>query len=80
MTLKLAQLPLHLTASDAHTLIDFLNQITDLLWNQYGQQIKLHADRYRPIAHRDDPLDDELIDGDFDPRQHHLPFDDPLPF
>lgn len=40
MPMKLVQLPLHLTPGEAHTLIDFLSQLQDLLWANYGAQIQ----------------------------------------
>ena len=64
MSMKLVQLPLHLTADEAHTLIDFLAQLQDLLWASYGAQIlKTHQ------AH---------VLGN--PRTATPDFDDPLPF
>lgn len=64
MTMKLVQLPLYLTAGEAHTLIDFLSQVQHLLMENYGAQIQRDC--------RTDTLrDDSTPEPDFD---------DPLPF
>jgi len=61
MPMKIAQLPLHLSPDDAHTLLDFLSQLQDLLWNHYGDAIRIAHNRHShtPTQHQldfDDPL------------------------
>ena len=62
MALKLAQLPLHLSPDEAHTLIDFLAQLQDLLWAQYGAQIQraCRTDDCRDHRHPEPDFDDPL--------------------
>jgi hypothetical protein len=67
MTLKLAQLPLHLQPSDAHTIIDFLNLLSDLLWNHYGlliQQQHRHLSTNETHSHFEPDQGDLLSDLD----------------
>ena len=57
--MKIAQLALHLTTEEAHTLIDFLDQLRSLLTSHYTEEIQRHhqklcADYAQDIAHFDD--------------------------
>ena len=40
MTMKLMQLPLHLTPEQALTVIEVLDLLQQLLWNHYGEAIR----------------------------------------
>ena len=59
MTMTLVQLPLYLTPGEAHTLIDFLGQLQELLWTHYGAQIE-------QACCTDNARDDHLTEPDFD--------------
>ena len=39
MTMKLTQLTTHWTADEAHTVIEFLDTLRDILWAAYGNEI-----------------------------------------
>jgi hypothetical protein len=39
MTMRLTQLTTHWTADEAHTVIEFLDMLRDILWAAYGDEI-----------------------------------------
>ena len=39
MSMKLTQLPTHYNADEAHTVIEFLDQLREILWAAYGEEI-----------------------------------------
>jgi hypothetical protein len=66
MSLSVTRLTTHWSAAEAYTVIVFLDELRDQLWETYGDQITemLQAD----------------IESNHDDRQTELPFDDPIAF
>jgi hypothetical protein len=63
MTMKLTQLKTHWTAADAHTVITFLDELRDLIWATYGDDIvEMLQDATTYHAPGDEPDDFELND------------------
>ncbi|MCU7862086.1 MAG: hypothetical protein KZQ86_20180, partial [Candidatus Thiodiazotropha sp. (ex Lucinoma kastoroae)] len=62
MTLKMTQLITHWEADEALSMIEFLDEIKDLLWRSYGEEIirQEYADR----THHQ--RDEEQLSLDFD--------------
>lgn len=67
MTMKIARLTTHWDADEAHTIIEFLDELRDQLCEIYGDAI---IDLLRHGA--TNPIDDE--------HQTELPFDDDIEF
>jgi hypothetical protein len=66
MSLSFTHLPTHWDADEAYTVIAFLDQVRDALWETYADDITTMM--------RDANC------GDRDEGQFELPFDDPLDF
>jgi hypothetical protein len=67
MTMRLTQLATHCEPDEALTMIQFLDQLKELLWTAYGEEIIRQA--YAEQNHRN-----------FHEEQLALDFDDPVPF
>jgi hypothetical protein len=65
--MKLTQLPLHWETDEALAMIQLLDQLKELLWSAYGEQII--RQEYTEQKHR--KLDEEQL---------MLKFEDPIPF
>lgn len=66
MSLSITRLATHWSADEAYTVIAFLDELRDQLWETYGEQINemFHAEVERRI----------------DDRQTEMPFDDDIDF
>lgn len=70
MTMKIAQLRTYWDAGEAHTVIEFLDELRDLLWTIYSDEIiAMHQDS------TDEGANDIANDGQID-----LEFDDEIGF
>jgi hypothetical protein len=67
MTMRLTQLPIHWEADEALAMIQLLDQLKELLWSAYGEQII--RQEYANQQHR--KIDEEQL---------ALEFEDPIPF
>lgn len=67
MTMRLTQLATHWEPDEALAMIQFLDQLKELLWSAYGEEIirQAHADQNQ---------------RNFQEEQLALDFDDPIPF
>ncbi len=65
MPMTFIQMTTHWEAEEAHSVIEFLDQLRDALWQRHGEGIT-QMQRESSTVHND--------------RQHDLPFDDPLDF
>lgn len=66
MSLSITRLTTYWSAAEAYTVIAFLDELRDQLWETYGEQIT-------------EMLQDE-IDSPHDDRQTEMPFDDEINF
>ena len=66
MTMKLSQLKTHWNAGDAHMVISFLDELKDMLWASYGEEII--------EMHRSETDCGELGDGDEYPADNNIEF------
>jgi len=63
MTMKLSQLKTHWNADDAHTVITFLDELRDVIWATYGDDIvEMLQDATSCHAPSNEPDDPELND------------------
>ncbi len=69
MTMKLTQLRTYWDADDAYTIIAFLDQLREVLWTVYGEEI---IERQHALHKEGDDRDDQNGDDPF--------FDDELDF
>ncbi len=65
MTMKFTQLTTYWNAGDAHLVISFLDELRDVLWATYGDEIiEMHQaenkNRTQDNEHPDSTLDDEI--------------------
>jgi hypothetical protein len=67
MTIKITQLTTHCEADEALSMIQFLDEIKDLLWRSYGEEII--RQEYADLKHHKQ-----------DEEQLSLDFDDQIPF
>lgn len=63
MTMKLMQLKTHWNADEAHAVISFLDELRELLWATYGDDIiEMLQDATSHNVQGDDPDDPEFND------------------
>lgn len=67
MSMKITRLRTYWNAAEACTIIEFLDQLRDQLWNHYGEQIT-------------DMLKEATADQANDDEQHAFDFDNDPPF
>ena len=64
MTMSITRLITHWSAAEAYTVIAFLDELRDQLWETYGEQITEMfqdvAQRDADYGHTDMPFDDEV--------------------
>jgi len=67
MSMKVTRLQNHWSSAEAWTVIEFLDQLRDALWEDYGDQVT-------------QMLWEEVAEQDSDDSQLELGFDDEIPF
>lgn len=72
MVMTITQLRTHWDAGDAHLVIEFLDELRDLLWTAYGEEI---IATHQSEVERTVVEDNVRSDGPTE-----LPFDDPIEF
>lgn len=66
MSMTVIKITTHWEAEEAHSVIEFLDQLREVLWQHYGEEVT------QMICEDSCHVDHEC--------QHDLPFDDPLDF
>ncbi len=72
MVMTITQLTTHWDYAEAHLVIEFLDELQDILWTAYGEEI---IAMYQSEAERGAVEDNMRNDG-----QTELSFDDPIEF